>query len=323
MSEPLVAPAGGGNAPAPVDQKLPPSAAEPAKAEPVKAEPSTLANAAPADDKAIAVAAKWPDDWRAQFAGEDKKDLKTLERIASPAELWKQNKELRAKLSSGEFKSKLADDATEEDKAAWRKENGIPDKPETYIEKLALPKGLVLGEADKPIAKEFATMAHSKGWTPAQFNDAVAWHYEMQDKQKAAQEVQDEQWQTEATDKLRSEFGNDFRRNITAVNNLVATMPGKMADRLLAGRMADGRKIGDDPEMVQWLAGLARELNPASTLVPASSNPAKGLADRIGELNKMISDRGSDYYRGPNAEKLQQEYRELLSAQQKITARAA
>lgn len=262
--------------------------------------------------------------WRLQMAGEDKAALKQLERYSSPADVWKKAKALEAKLSSGEFKRALADDATDEEKATWRKENGIPDKPEGYVEKITLPKGLVLGEADKPLAAEFAVGAAKANMTTAQYSVMVEQYYAIQDKAKAAQEEADASFHDEATEKLRETWGADYKRNVNAVNNLVASMPSSLSDRLLAGRTADGRKIGNDPEMIAWLSSMARELNPAATLVTAGTTDAgKSVASRIADIETMMKDRNGEYYRGPKSAGLQAEYIELVTAQQKMKARAA
>lgn len=288
----------------------------PAAGEPAKAGDGGADKAAASDTEIAA--------WRLAMAGEDKAALKQLERYNSPADVWKKAKALEAKLSSGEFKRALADDASEEEKATWRKENGIPDKPEGYVEKLALPKGMVLGEADKPLAKEFAAAAADANLTPAQYSRMVAQYYALQDQVRAKQDDDDAAFHDEANERLREEWGADYKRNVNAVNNLVASMPSKLADRFLAGRTADGRKIGNDPEIIAWLSSISREINPAATLVPAGTSDAgKSVNDRIAEIETMMRDRGGDYYRGPKANALQAEYRELITARDKMKAKAA
>ena len=44
--------------------------------------------------------------------------------------------------------------------AAWRSENGVPDKADDYVGALDLPQGVVPGEADKPLLASFAQTAH-------------------------------------------------------------------------------------------------------------------------------------------------------------------
>lgn len=264
-------------------------------------------------------------DWRAKLAGDDKDLLKTLARYTDEAAFGKAHRALLVKMSSGELKKALPEGATPEETAAWRKENGLPDKPEAYVEKLELPKGMVIGEADKPIVAEFAKAALNGNVEQKQFNGMVAKYYEILDAQKAKQEDDDAAFRQASEDDLRKDWtGPDYRRNLAAIQNLMGSWPEGLATRVLAGRTPDGRKLGDDPAFVRQLAALARELNPAATLLPAGTgDTAKGLADRINELKGMMGDQQSAYWKGPTANALQQEYRDLIDAQNQTKARAA
>ncbi|ENO16944.1 hypothetical protein J057_01695 [Marinobacter nanhaiticus D15-8W] len=90
------------------------------------------------DDKPTDTQAKqtWPDDWRAQLAGEDEKLAKKLDRFNSISDVVKWAQNLEKKMSSGEFSRKLPEDATEEDIKQWRLENGVPESPEKYASML-------------------------------------------------------------------------------------------------------------------------------------------------------------------------------------------
>jgi len=65
----------------------------------------TIEASAPAD---------WPADWRQKLAGEDKKTLERLGRMASPADLFKSYRALEQKVSAGELKKGLPENATPE-----------------------------------------------------------------------------------------------------------------------------------------------------------------------------------------------------------------
>jgi hypothetical protein len=182
-------------------------------------------------------------DWRDRMAGEDKDFRKRLERFADETQLAKSYRSLEQKLSSGEFKKTLPENATAEETATWRKENGIPDKPEGYLEKLALPNGMVVGEEDKPIVSAFAEMALSKNWSTAQLNDAVAWHYAMQDKQRAEMQEQDGSFRTTTEDALRNQWKADYRTNM---NLEAAVTQYRQAVRRSVRRPRFGSSRADD-----------------------------------------------------------------------------
>lgn len=309
--------------------ELDPAAAPAAPAEPVASTTIVAPPADPASPPAPATESAPPSDpaanWRDKLAGGDAEFRKRLERFADEGQFAKSYRSLEQKLSSGEYKRQLPEGASDEEKATWRKEHGIPEKPEGYLEKLSLPDGLVIGEADKPIVAEFAAAALDGDVNPAQLSKMVAKYYEIQDAQKALQEDNDAKFKQESEDVLRSEWqGAEYRQNLTAVNNLIATWPGGLATELLAARSPEGKKLGDNPVLIKQLAQLARELNPAATLVPAGTSDAgKGVTDRLNELKTLMGDSRSEYWRGPKSEALQEEYRQLLDADAKLKARAA
>lgn len=262
-------------------------------------------------------------DWRTRLAGDDAAFAKTLGRYSDEAAFGKAHRALQTKLSSGEFKKALPAGATPEELATWRKENGLPDKAEGYLEKMELPKGLVIGEADKPIVAEFATAALEGNVDPKQFNGMVAKYYDILDKQKAAREDADVAFKTESEETLRGEWqGAAFRQNLTAVNNLLATWPTDLATSVLAGRDANGRKLGDNPAFIKQLAALAVELNPTATLVPAgTTDPSKTVADELESIRQIRRDDPNKY--AANEKKYEAREIELIDALNKVKARAA
>jgi hypothetical protein len=259
-------------------------------------------------------------DWRAQMAGDDKDAAKRLARFAAPADVFKSFRSLEQKISSGEFKKPLSETATPEEKTAWRKENGLPEKADEYVAKLALPNGLVIGEAEKPVVAELAAVAHESNLDPKAFNGLVAKYYEIQDQARQKQEDADAKFKVDSEDALRKDWqGADFRRNLTAVNNLISTWPEGLASAVLAGRDPNGRKLGDNPAFIRQLASLALELNPAATLVPSGTTDAsKGVQARLDEIRKMRRDDPNAY---ESDKKLQAEELELIEADLKMQKR--
>lgn len=252
-------------------------------------------------------------DWRVRFAGDDASFLKRLSRFEDEAAFAKSYRSLEQKLSVGDFVKALPRGATEAERAAWRMQNNLPETPQSYLDALALPDGLVLGEADQPVAERFAQRAFERNWTAAQFNDAVGWYYENVDMQKAVQDDADVTFRRQSEVELRETWpGADYRRNLTAVTNMLAGWPDGLPARMLAGRTPEGRLLGDDPHFVRQLAALARELNPSTTLVPATaSDRGPSVQQRIGELVALSADRNSAYWKGASAAALQQELRDL------------
>lgn len=265
--------------------------------------------------------AKWPDDWREQLAGGDEGFLKQLKRYASPANYAKAGYEAQQRIRSGAAKEPLPENPTPEQLGAWRKENGIPEAPDGY--KIEPGDGLVFGEADKPMLEAFAKFAHERNWTPQQVNQGAAFVAQLGEQQRAAMDQADKSFRAEAQDTLQQEWGREFRPNLQNLRNMVDRFgePG-IADALMGARGADGKLIGDNPGFLRLMSTLAREINPLGTVVPAGTQDGGKAAEaELAELRTKMGDRSSDYWQGPNAEKNQSRYRELLTALDKQRAR--
>jgi len=261
--------------------------------------------------------------WRDKIAGEDKGFKGVLDRYTDEAAFGKAHRALLAKMSSGELKEPpqpFPDKGTDADKAAWRTANGVPDKPEAYLEKMAPPKGVVFGDTDKPGLERLAGFATQSNWSQDQYNAVLAaYHHELA-AVTTAREAADDQFHQEAQDALNGEWGTDFRRNVNAVHNLLAGAPEGVRERLMGGRTADGKLVGDDPVVLKWLAQLSLDLNPAATILPPSMS-AQGFKSRLDELNNQAKDLNGPYYQAANAKELQREHLKLLEAEEKMQSR--
>lgn len=286
-----------------------------------------LGNAGDADAGAGVKDAKPSGDWRTAMAGEDKDALKRLARWADPANFYKSYIALESKMKSGEYAKALPEDADEKTVAAWRKENGIPEEAKGYVDAVELANGVVPGEGDKPMMEAFAALAHEQNMPPKHYNAAINWYFAQQDTIRQQQEDADDKFKQESEDDLRATWeGADYRRNLTAVRNMMAGWPEGLADEIMAGRTADGRLIGDDPRFLKAMAQMALDLNPAATLVPhAGADTGKVMEERLSELKTWMSaPKGSDNWKKYwKDEKVQEEYRDLVNAQDKMKARAA
>ena len=299
-----------------VDPSLPVEpAADPAPENPTP--PAADPAPAPVDPKPADPAPELADDtpdWRKQFAGEDEKLGKLAARCTSPKAVLEALQAAQSKIRSGGVRTPPPADATPEALAAWRVENGIPDTPAGY--KLDMPDGLVLGEADKPMAEAFIARMHAHNAPPDVVNEAVAWYLTQQDEVIASREAADAKAQEAATELLREEYGREYKNHVAAATQLI---PEGIRDALMNSRLDTGERLGNNAQVIRWLAGVARELNPAATIVPGSGlNASQAIETEISNLKAMMGDRKSAYWKGPDATKLQERYRELTSVQTKL-----
>lgn len=264
---------------------------------------------------------KWNEGWREAIAAGDPKMLARLGRFNSPEDMWRSYTALEARMSSGELKSALPKDATPEQLATWRKENGIPEKPTDYELKFA--NGTVIGEEDMPVVGKFLEIAHKNNLSNAQVKDTLEWYYTMAEAQTEEQATKDTTIAREAQDKLRAKWGTEYRPNINSVHGLLDGAPAGLKDLILNGRLANGTPIGSSVEALEWLAGMSRQLNPVGTVVPAGTlNPGQHIAGELEKLTAMMGNRNSPYWKGDKAKEHQARYRELVEANNRMQQQA-
>lgn len=278
----------------------------------------------------------WPDDWRQKMAehagaGDPKavaRELKRLERITDPTAVFGMYREMESKFSEGGLVKIPGKKASEEEIKAYHKALGVPEEPKGYVENLKLPNGVTLGEQDKALASDFATAMHKAGAPQAVMDQAMAWYFANEEARAAEVDRQDDENKITSAKALKEEMGGAFQRNINAMSSLFAYAPGgsdvgndkALINRLLAGRMADGRIIGDDPDMIRFLVSVAKEVNPVASVVDMADGSSKGVDDEIADIEKLMR---SDRRAYDKDTKKQARYLELLEARSKHRARAA
>ena len=263
------------------------------------------------------------------MAAGDKAFEKQLERYESPLAVAKGLRELRTRMDSGELKAPakpLAADAKPEEIAAWRKEQGLPDDAKAFVSGLKLTNGLVVGKQDEPLLSSFADVAMKSGWNQDHFNQAVDWYYQLSDAEAAKRQEADATFHTDTLTELTGEWGKEFKANQNAIGNFVNMFPQEFRDALLLARTPDGRVLGDHPMFLRAALMLAKDINPAATVLPAAAGGGlSSVESRISEIEGIMRDpkRSDQYWHGEGGAKMQSELRDLYGARDKMKSRAA
>jgi hypothetical protein len=181
---------------------------------------------------------------------------------------------------------------------------------------------MIPGEADAPLITGFQKTAHELGLTPDQFYKTLAWYYNEVDADAAQRVEADKAFRATAEDQLRAEWGPQYRAEVKGIANfLEASAPAGLSDVLFNSRTADGKLLGDHPEVLRWLSSMVRTVNPLATLVPAgSADPLKAGEARIAEIEGVMKADQRKYWNDPA---LQEEYGKLLEARNAMRGRAA
>lgn len=264
----------------------------------------------------------WPADWRQKAAGADDKDgkiLKQLERFASPLDLVKKLQEQDKLIST--FKSPLPKDATPEQLAEYRKANGIPEAADKYD--LTLPGGLVVGEKDKPIVNNMLAAMHKDNLTNDQVKNILASYYAQEADFIKAREKAQSDFHNTNVDELNKEWGGEYRNEVTRVENLLNTFSAESQSALQFGVDANGMRFLDNKFVMRDLAVMSRMINPVTTVVGGGGgSQADSVDTEIAQLDALMGDRESKYWKGSESEKLQARYRDLVGWKENQKKRA-
>lgn len=264
------APAGGAeSASAPASTPETSSAPAAAATEPAKTPTGTVLDGV--SDKPAAAPATWPENWRDEMAGGDEKERKRLERFASPADVYKSNRELEKKLSSGKFKVDLPEKPTDEQLAAYRKEMGIPEDGKYDTE---IGGGFVWSDDDKPNLDFFAKRAYELNIPQGEFKKSLQIYADLQHKELTdTAERDDREWKA-TQDALRAEWGHEFRSNM---NMLESIFPPELLQPVYTARITNpdgslGPKLGGSKEFLNFLVGFMRKYAPDETIIPGGAD---------------------------------------------------
>lgn len=273
------------------------------------------------EDTVITSQADWPEDWRDRMAGTDEAFRKRLDRFASPMEVGKSFVNVEKQWKQGADPEPFPLEGTDEEKTKWRTDHGHPAAPADYSKTLL--EGMTIGEADEGWVSEYYEMAHAENMPPEQVAKNLDHYFKVRERESQERTAQDLRDRDETQGGLREEFGKELPANLTAAKAIMEDGPDGMMDMIFSARLANGKQLGSDPEIVRWMIRTALKVNPAATVVPGTDTAtgAATISKEMAELEKMMADTKGEYYQGAMAETHQARYRELLEAKERIDAR--
>lgn len=263
------------------------------------------------------------DDASEEEKVEHGKRLALLKRFNSPAEAAKKIREQEKLIASGAHKKPLAKNATPEQIAAWRAENGIPDSPDKYD--LTMPDGLVFGGDDKPVIDQLVKNLHAANASNDVVKGALKAYAEIKATAQEARIERNDNTRQETEDVLRGEWGQDYRENISSVKAMLDHAGESVANDIFQAVDANGVQIVNKPGVMKWLAQHARELGfVQGTVVPAGGDIGSGIEDQIAAIEKtMFNENGSKNPAYWQSEKAQANYTKLLEARERLSSKKA
>lgn len=281
---------------------------------PVVEKPAVVAPAVVEPAKVEAPAADAPPsfDWRKEIAGEDEKALKGLERFPDLKTLHKAFEDNQKALrDSGRIKLP-GKDATDDDRKAFAKTLGVPEKADGYKIDLKeiLPPGMTLDDSDKANLKTITELFHAEGGMAASPETVRSVHkaYVALKEAEAANQLATEEQTRAATEKeLKQSWGTEFKLNMDFANAAVGALFGAdQVEDILSWRGADGSLLGDNKAFMRAMAtaGRALAVDPVFSATMTMAGDPKSVDDRIKEIQA--------YRHGSSEQK--REYDKLSSA---------
>ncbi len=216
---------------------------------------------------------------------EHEKRLATLKRFNSPADAAKKIREQEKYIASGAHKKPLAKNATPEQVAAWRTENGIPDAPDKYDHGLKT-------EDLAPMSVKFLDLmtakAHAANASPEAVKAIASALPEFQAAAAAEVEAMNATAKAEAIETLRAEWGPDYKPNMDGISSFLNSQDSAAKEALLNARV-DGVQLLNIPAFTRMLAGHVRELGfVGATVVPSGGDLGATIGDEIDNLKKQM-----------------------------------
>jgi hypothetical protein len=135
-------------------------------------------------------------------------------------------------------------------------------------------------------------------------------YYRMQEEVQFQQAEEDAKFRKEAEKDLKEAFGGDYAGNIAAMRPYFDGVDAGLFDRLMGGRTADGRKIGNDPAIVKFFANKAVAENPLAGVLEPTNQAGASLDNEIKALEKRMGEDRAGWFKDQAAQdRLQALYR--------------
>ena len=164
---------------------------------------------------------------------------------------------------------------------------GRPEKADEY--KYNLPKDSKL---DSDSLKAFSEQAHKLGLLPQQADGIIQYYQELANASEINTNSKAETSRLEAEQTLRKEFGPAYKDKINAARHLATNTLGN--EFLSKTLLADGSKLGDNPNVVRAFADLASKLSEDS-LVKGEA-PSYLTTSEINKQIAVLQQPGSAYF---------------------------
>lgn len=206
-------------------------------------------------------------------------------------------------------------DATDEDKAKFRKAIGVPPAATDY--QVVLPDGFELGEAETAIVEQMRQAAFEAGVPAEAFKAQSELYFKAQKATEDAVNAELKAFAERSKEQLKKEFGPELEGSLNAANDLIAKLNVPDFEWLIKQPIKLGNQtvqLGNHPAMMQLMAKLGKrggEAMPGGMNLMVTPGDKENARKKIAEI-RAANPPGSESYKSPAIQKQLMELYELL-----------
>lgn len=201
-------------------------------------------------------------------------------------DLAKSGLEFRQKLSNAIFVP--GQDASPEDKAAFRQKLGVPDSPEGYL--YQFPEGFDQSLATDEVNESFNKLKgllHGEGATPNVVKASLDFYANLINESAQAQQRAQEASLMAAEQSLQKEWGAEFDTNTEYAKRAFKQFGGDEFVRLVENAEFEGTPLHAHPGMLKVFSSIGRRMGEGGLQTVVSAEQRQSMEQRMDQLTEQ------------------------------------
>lgn len=182
------------------------------------------------------------------------------------------------------------ENATIQDWARYYGQLGRPDSVEGYdLSNIERPEDI---QWDESTEKEILQEMYDSGLNPQQVERIMRRYVEVTAQQVGEIRAQSEQAVELAQLSLKREFGAAYEGKLDAARRGFSELLGPAAERVAEQRLADGSRLGDNPDMIRAMSAVGERMSEAGLIGPKQTRFAATPQEASEQIKTLMGDEG-------------------------------
>lgn len=219
-------------------------------------------------------------EWRAGIEDEKLRDF--AGRFTTPVDAVKVAFDLRQKL--GKAIMRPGKDATDEERAAFHKALGVPEKPDGYKYKRPEDLGVELTDRDGERETAFLELAHAQGFTPGQAAATLDFLYHDMDEENTGMVKALTAGREKAEAELKKEWGEEYKANAEYAHRAATAYGGDEFLQFATDTEVDGVQLSNHPAVVKTFAAIGRRMGEHGIPLPMGDGERQTAEEQVKDI---------------------------------------